>query len=240
VIPAAPSRWFSRWFARDVERRIAKTFGRVLVHGLDAVLAAGRDAPLLVVSNHTSWWDPLVTIHLFRRGPILDGYAMMDEKNLRALPFFRKLGAFGVRLGDPADGARAIRYAAGLLDRPGRVVWIFAQGREVPITVRPLAFRGGAAAIARIARRAACIPCALRYEFGERPKPDLYVSFGEPAPALATGALEDAVARELVRIDAAIVARDEAGFARVLTARESLLFVWAQRALARLARLPEG
>jgi hypothetical protein len=144
-----------------------------------------------------------------------DGHALMDARNLRRLPFFALVGAFGVDLDQPADGAAAIKYAARLLDRPGRLVWIFAQGRERPVTERPLAFRGGSAEIARVARRAQTLPAALRYEFAGAERPDLYLSFGAPLPAerdVARGraAQEQAVEAELGRIEGAV--RGEAGF----------------------------
>ncbi|MDP9033939.1 MAG: lysophospholipid acyltransferase family protein, partial [Myxococcota bacterium] len=140
MIPAQKSLLFSRWFGWVAQRRIAGTFGAVRIRGLASVAALVAARPVLVVSNHTSWWDPLVVL-LSSRLLGANVYAMMDAKQLRALPFFARAGAFGVDLVDPRDGARAVRYAAGLLDRPGRLVWLFPQGREVPTTARPLAFR---------------------------------------------------------------------------------------------------
>ena len=85
---------------------------------------------MLVVSNHTAWWDPLVAILLSHRILNTDGFALMDAKNLRRLPCFGRVGAFGVDLDDQRDGARAIRYAAKLLIAKElsrrRLVWIFA------------------------------------------------------------------------------------------------------------------
>ncbi len=244
MIPAARSRWFGWWFGGVAQRRIQARFDRVYAGGLPALAQAAREAPVLVVSNHTAWWDALVVVHLFWNVLPLEAFAMMDAKNLRALPFFRRVGAFGVDLDDPRDGARAIRYAARLLDRPGRLVWIFAQGREVPVTARPLGFRPGAVALARIARNAVVVPAALRYEMGSRPDPSLYLSFGAPmtasdaraAPAAAATALEDAVASQLDAIDARLVAGDTRGLELLHAKKEGHLFAVAQRMLAVLTR----
>jgi 1-acyl-sn-glycerol-3-phosphate acyltransferase len=243
VIPAERSKWFGWWFARDAKRRIERRFDRIVVRGLDVLTRAGQDGPVLVVANHTSWWDPLVVVHLFWRIVPLEAYAMMDARNLRALPFFRKVGAFGVDLQDAADGARAIRYACKRLDKPGRLVWIFAQGREVPITVRPLGFRPGAAEIARLARRAIVLPCALRYEMGSRPDPVLYLSFGEPVSLPAeqgrcTNVLEAAVTAELERIEAVVVSGETSEFEPLYAKRDGTLSLLAIRALALLTRAP--
>ena len=179
MIPSRPSRWFRRWFAGHARGRIARTFASVRVAGLERAREALRAGPTVTVSNHTAWWDPLVILWLTETLLGVESYAMMDARNLRRLPFFGLVGAFGVDLDDPRDGALAMRYAAKLLDRPARTVWVFAQGAERPVTARPLGFRRGAAEVARIAK-APTLPVALRYEFGGEERPTLFIAFGEP------------------------------------------------------------
>lgn len=240
MIPARKSALFSRWFSRDAERRIQRAFEAVRVHGLEHLRSTVRERPALVVTNHTAWWDPLVALMVSVRVLGADAFAMMDAKNLERLPFFGKVGAFGVDLNDPTDGARAIRYAAKLLSAPNRLVWIFAQGREVPVTVRPLGFRPGSGEIARVAR-AVVVPGALRYEMGKTKDPTLWISFGEPlAPsrdvAEAQAAHERLVTEELDRIDRAIVHGQGEGFDTLHAKKESAWFAFAESALAWLTR----
>ena len=209
MIPAAKRRLFNAWFAGHARGRVRSTFGVTRVHGLARTRALCDEAPVLLVANHTAWWDPLVALHVSQHLLGVDGYAMMDAKNLRRLPFFAFVGAFGVDLDRPADGAAAIKYTARLLDRSGRAVWIFPQGRERPITERPLAFRPGSAEIARVARKARAVPVGIRYEFGAEERPTLYISLGPALPperdvARALGAHESAVEVELARIERAI------------------------------------
>ena len=209
MIPARKSALFNAWFAGHARSRIHKTFGKVLVRGLEAARMTAERAPVVVVSNHTSWWDPLVVLHLSQHLLKTDGYALMDAKNLRRLPFFALVGAFGVDLDQPADGAAAIMFAARLLREPGKLVWIFPQGRERPVTERPLGFKAGAAEIARVAKKAVSIPAAIRYEFNGEEKPHLYVSFGEamsPERDVEKGRekQEMAVGQELDRLEQAV------------------------------------
>ncbi len=243
MIPARKSPAFSRWFSGDAQRRIFRAFGAVRVGGLDDLARVAAERPVLVISNHTSWWDPLVVLYLTARVLKVDAYAMMDAKNLRALPFFGKVGAFGVDLDTPVDGARAIRYAAKLLDRAGRLVWIFPQGREVTVTARPLGFRGGSAEIARVARQAVVVPAAIRYEHGGRPEPSLYVAFGAPLAserdvARARHVQEAAVSSELDRIDRALISRDLSELPLLHQRKPSCLEIAMQRALAWMTRPP--
>ncbi len=239
MIPARKQRLFNAWFAGNARDRIHKTFGAVRVHGLDAARALAREGPLLAVSNHTSWWDPLLVLHLTHHLLEVDGHALMDAKNLQILPFFALVGAFGVDLDRPADGAAAMRYAARLLDRPGRLVWIFPQGRERPITERPLGFRAGSAEIARVARKATTIPVGIRYEFAAEERPFLYVSIGAPVaaekdPAEGRAAQEAAVERELDRIERAVRGEEGLGFEEIFSAREPALGKLLTRLLARI------
>lgn len=236
MIAARKSRWFSALFGWEAERRIRRHFGAVSVRGIADLKALASEGPVLVVSNHTAWWDPLFLIYLLVRRLDLDAYALMDARNLARLPFFGRLGAFGADLEDPADGARAIRYAARLLDRPGRVVWIFAQGDERPVTAKPLGFRAGAAAIARLAAGAAVVPAALRYAHGTEPAPSALLSLGAPLGperdlTASTATQEEAVSRELDRIDGALCRGDTAGFLDLYRRSPGWGFAAAQRAL---------
>lgn len=242
MIPARKSSLFNAWFAGHARARIHKTFGKVFLRGLDAAKRTAESAPVIVVSNHTAWWDPLVVLHLSEHLLETDGYALMDAKNLRTLPFFALVGGFGVDLDAPADGAAGILFAARLLREAGRLVWIFPQGRERPVTERPLGFKPGAAEIARVAKKAVTIPAALRYEMAGEEKPYLFVSFGDAVGPerdveRARGMQEAAVAKELDRIDQAVrgeAARD--AFVCVHQGKSPWIGAAAEKLLAMMTR----
>jgi 1-acyl-sn-glycerol-3-phosphate acyltransferase len=236
VIAARKSAWFNAMFARHARSRLRATFGRVLVRGASEAREALAGGPLLVVVNHSTWWDPLVILWLSELVLLADGYALMDAKNLRRLPFFAKVGGFGVDLEDPTDGARGIRYAAKLLDAPGRVVFVFPQGTErspfAPVELLP-----GAAQIARVAKRARIVSLGLRYVFGASERPDLWISLGEaetPARSVDQGLRQQtrAIEAELSRIDQAIDTHESAAFETVNEFVPGALARFAERALA--------
>jgi 1-acyl-sn-glycerol-3-phosphate acyltransferase len=200
-------------FAWHAERRVAARFGALRISGLERLREAGAAGPLVVVSNHTSWWDPMLALVLGSRAG-LEGYALMEAANLRRLPFFALVGAFGLDPADPSDAAAGLRYAARLLSPRGgglparRAVWVFPQGREVPAHARPLGFQGGAAALSRLSG-APVLPVALAYTFGSVEAPTAWISVGEPLqPGADAAAQEEAVSRELDRIQAAVEGSD--------------------------------
>ncbi|MCK6506186.1 lysophospholipid acyltransferase family protein [Myxococcota bacterium] len=239
MIPARTWPAFRRWFTGHARARLRQAFGAVRVLGLEPARALAQERPLLVVANHQAWWDPLVALVL-SDALGTDGQAMMDARNLRRLPFFRLVGAFGVDLDDPRDGALVLRYAARQLSSPGRLVWVFPQGAERPGGLRPLGFVAGSAVLARLAPQAAVLPVGVRYVFGPREHPDLVVSIGAPVPGAGRGeeqrrAQEAAVEAELDRIDALLAAGGEVAVPALLQRRPDRLGAWAEAALARLA-----
>lgn len=211
MIPASKSALFGRLFGWHIAGRLRATFGRITVSGLADARAALARGPVLFVVNHSTWWDPLVILHLSTDVLRIDAYAMMNAKNLERVPFFRRVGAFGVDLESPADGARGIRYAAKLLrasspERP-RAVWIFPQGEERPAHEK-ISARPGAAAIARVSgERAQVVAVGLRYVFAAEEQPRLAIAFGPAATARAevsdeTARQEAALTLVLARLDA--------------------------------------
>jgi hypothetical protein len=250
VVPAHKSRWFERWFAGTVRGRLSRQFEAVRVQGLDAFHAAAAERPLLAVCNHSAWWDSLLAIALVTGELKLDGYALMEARNLRRFPFLGRVGGFGVERGVPDDGARAITYGAGLLDRPGRVVWVFPEGREMPFHRRPLVFKRGAAAMLEQAASPAArwVPVSVAYVFGAEERPTIWMTFGAPQTRMA-GANADleaerqaaAVQAGLDRIAAAVEARVDTGaapadFPAVITGTQSRFGALATALLARMTR----
>ena len=168
--------WFD-WYCRHALRR---HFYAVREYG-EAGPTPGRIGPRLVVAaTHASFWDGIVLNWWLRRLGWRRRWCVVDAVQVRKHPFFRRIGGFGVERHDPADGRRAVRYAAARLaeadeETPAALV-IFPQGRIVPPR---LAFEAEAGAwlIARAAD-APLLPLALAYEFWEEQRPELLIGVG--------------------------------------------------------------
>lgn len=180
MITSRKSEWFGRVFAAYNRNLLARRFEGLRAAGLEGLRAGGRDAGLLLYANHSSWWDGLAAFQLGRACG-LDQYVMMEERQLRARPLFRRLGAFSVERERPRAAARSVAYAAGLLRAgPRRAVWIFPQGATLPNDARPLRFYTGAARVVERARVAYAAPVAFRYEFLEDFRPEAFARVGPP------------------------------------------------------------
>ena len=177
MIAARKSLWFERLFALYNRRLIKRRFASLRVAGLEHLRERPTDAPLLLYANHSSWWDVLVSVRLNQLCG-LDAYGMMEERQLRQYKFFRRLGAFSVVREDARAAVASIRYAADLLRAGNRALWIFPQGITAPNDTRPLKLFTGAARVIQRAGRAYAVPVALRYEFLEDYKPEIFVRVG--------------------------------------------------------------
>lgn len=195
--PAA-LRGFELFFRPWLRRRI-----RLRVAGLPPALP--RDIPLLLVANHTSWWDPFLLRELHRSlRPGSPLYTLMLEAELERRPFFRRIGVIGIDPASPASVRGALRtLERRLRSRPDATVTYFPQGRIWPTTRRPLGFRRGIEVLARRLPGALVLPVAIHVEplAGVAP-----VAFLHAMPAWRTdeafqiALVESAVARGLDRI----------------------------------------
>ncbi len=179
MLSARKSPWFERIFAAYNRNLLCRRFAGVRIAGLEHLRPCGRDAPLVLYANHSSWWDGLVVFQLSRVVG-LEQYAMMEEKQLREYPFHRRLGAFSVVRGNARSALRSIEYAGELLRGTERALWIFPQGETLPNDARPLRLYSGAARV--VARVGTCYaaPVAFRYEFLDNFRPHVFARVGVP------------------------------------------------------------
>lgn len=180
MLEANKSVWFERIFAIYNRNLLKRRFHSLNISGLDFLKDKNESFPMLIYANHSSWWDGLVIRKILRKFEF-ENYVMMEEKQLRNLFLFRKLGAFSVVRENPREAVRSINYAARLLrENPNRTVLIFPQAEIFPNDARPLNFYHGLARIIEKVERCAAVPIALRYEFLGNFKPEIYAKIGEP------------------------------------------------------------
>ena len=198
--------------------RVSRGLDGMWVAGLDQARAALADRPVIFASNHVAWWDTLLLVVL---DAALGGrcWAVMDAGNLRRLPFLGWVGALPLDRSSPERSRECLENSAALLDRPGRGVWIFPQGRQRPAHLRPLDLKGGVG-IMHARSPIDVIVVSLDYVFLERDRPAAIVRFGSPLPGVAVGgqallpAIEGALLDGLAAIDVAAAAATDGRRAR--------------------------
>lgn len=137
-------------------------------------------APVIFYSNHSSWWDGYLAHLVTRQVYGLDGYLMMDVRQLRKFFFFSWAGCFSVDQENARSALYSIDYIARELPRKsGRALWIFPQGYIFPQERRPLHFHSGLAHVIRQTGACYVYPVALRFEFLQEQYPEVFVDVGE-------------------------------------------------------------
>lgn len=224
-VVAARSPAMCRFFVAVMRREMGRGFRAVrLARPGPPVLAADR--PVVVYSNHPSWWDPAFYIvlsnHLF---PEREGYGPMEAEALERYRFMKRIGIFGVEAGSRRGAATFLRTGAAILADPKRMLWVTAQGRFADPRARPLGLRPGVSRLLAMTPRAVAVPLAFEYPFWSEKRPEALARFGAPLEAEEAARperLEAALERTMDALAEDAAARDPGRFADVLAGRAGI------------------
>jgi 1-acyl-sn-glycerol-3-phosphate acyltransferase len=138
-------------------------------------------SPVILIGNHNTWWDGFFPYFLNDTFFHRNFFIMMLEEQLALYPFFRKLGAFGIRQGHPRSVMETLRYSASLLEDPHSLLCLYPQGALVPFKARPLGFQRGLERVISLSGvPVTLLQYAIRCEFlGER-LPEAFFLFATP------------------------------------------------------------
>ncbi len=176
MLEAKKSQWFERIFQIYNRNLLKRRFHSIRVLGLDNFVKVNSN---IIYANHSSWWDGLIAFEI-SKALRADSFIMMEEKQLRNLSLFRRLGAFSVVRENPRQAVKSLNYAVNLLkEKPSRTLWIFPQGKILPNDSRPILFYNGLARIIERVADCSAVPLAIRYEFLNEYKPEIFVKIGE-------------------------------------------------------------
>lgn len=126
---------FFKWYSRRMPK---KDFSQVGLHHQ----LVDRGLPILMLGNHTSWWDGFlaqyINLELFNRKL----HIMMLEDQLEKRMFLNKTGAYSIKKGS-RSAIESLHYTSGLLSDPGNLVILFPQGKIHSIMDHPVTFESG-------------------------------------------------------------------------------------------------
>lgn len=103
--------------------KIRQHFSKVLITGQ----YCEKHLPVLLISNHISWWDGFWAMYLDLKLFHRKFYFMMLEEQLKRHIYFNKTGGYSVRKSSKSI-IETLNYTAELLADPGNIVLIFPTG----------------------------------------------------------------------------------------------------------------
>lgn len=136
---------------------IAVVLVRIKVHtsGLDRL----PDGKFLMVSNHRSRFDPILTWHVMRRAKL----AFISKPSNFKIPFFgriiRKCCFMDIDRNDPRNAMKTINHAADLLGRGETSVGVYPEGTRNMTGETLLPFHDGLLRIAQKANSPVVVVC---------------------------------------------------------------------------------
>jgi 1-acyl-sn-glycerol-3-phosphate acyltransferase len=232
--------WYLRWFFQ-------RNFHAVRIAG-PGIPGVPADVPLILYSNHPSWWDPVLFMLLSTMIlPDRASFGPMEAEVLERYKLFRRFGVYGIDTATQRGAARFLTVSLRILSQPGTALWVTSEGHFTDPRVRPVRLRPGLAHLARRLPKAVIVPLAIEYPFWNERKPEALFRFG---PAVAAGEahglsvaawttlLEQRLTETMDALATDAMSRDPALFRRVLRGRAGVGGVYdVWRRLAALAGL---
>ena len=151
----------------------------ILKNGLPPSDVSG---PMVIYLNHASWWDPLVCLHLARKFLAnRTSFAPIDAESLQRYGFFKHLGFYGIERQSVRGAMTFLRISCSLLGTARNAVWLTPQGSFKDVRERPVRLQHGIGLLATRMENVAFVPLAIEYVFWAEPRPEILLSFGQPA-----------------------------------------------------------
>jgi len=160
--------WYTRW-------KLSGKFHSVHISGdFDE-----QHLPVLLISNHISWWDGFWVNYLNLRVFKRKFHFMMLESQLKKYAFFNKTGGYSVKKGNRSI-LESLFYSAEILSDPGNIVLLFPQGKIQSIYSSTFLFEKGISKILELVKNRIQIMLIVNMiDYFSQPKPSLYMYFKE-------------------------------------------------------------
>lgn len=247
VPPPPPRDQAARGFSWYLDRLARRTFATVRWHQGGA--ATQCDRPILVIANHTSWWDGFLS-HQVSRKIGRHFRILMEAEHLARYPALRWIGALPMERRSPQQAMRDLATATACL-APDSLVWIYPQGRRSPAPAPMERLEQGAAwMLLRHDGPLRVLPVGFRYPFTSEQLPEVCIRVGtpwdvEPGHGLDRAMIMSRMAlmltETIAQLDADVAVEDFSCYATLVAGRDSinLKFDRMRQRLGLLDRAPE-
>jgi len=180
MIPADHKKWAEWVFKLYLDKIFSSSFNSIRLYGEIPIIK--DNMPLLLIPNHSSWWDGFFTFTLNRLFLNRKFHIMMLEDQLKRYWFFQKLGAFSINRENPSSMIRTFRYCVEIMtENPNSMLNIYPQGELTPLVASKMHFKKGLERIIKMYEKELIVlPVAMNIISFDHRYPDVAFKFGEP------------------------------------------------------------
>jgi 1-acyl-sn-glycerol-3-phosphate acyltransferase len=155
--------------------KIRRHFKEVIISGV----YHEKNLPLLLISNHISWWDGFWIMYLNLKIFQRKFHFMMLEEQLRKFSIFKYCGGYSIKKGS-RSALESISYTVELLSDKNNLVMLFPQGKITSVYNQSYIFEKGLERILREADgRIQIIFIANLTDYFSNEKPTLFTYYQE-------------------------------------------------------------
>ncbi len=219
----------THWFSAYAKGKLKQNFSNISLTKTSCLPKFEDNVPVIVISNHSSWWDAMLAMYLgwyvFKR----EYYGVFAAEQLKRYGIFRKVGCFGIDRESSQDTRNFLRYTQTLLNEQSRLLWIYPQGDLISAEALPLKFKKGYVNMLSRLKRVHLLKMAVSYDFWLESKPEIVIDimpleYIEPQPsALVANELNERIQLELTErlivVRDIVIARDKSQLNPILTAQ---------------------
>lgn len=138
-----------------------------------------KDLPVLLISNHVSWWDGFWAMYINLKLLHRKFHFMMLEEQLKRFSFFINTGGYSVRKG-ARSVLESIDYTIELLSDKRNMVLLFPQGKITSMYYQSVKFERGIERILKgVKGKVQIIFMANLVDYFSREKPTLFIYLKE-------------------------------------------------------------
>jgi 1-acyl-sn-glycerol-3-phosphate acyltransferase len=151
--------------------KIRRHFHEVIISGE----VREKGLPVLLISNHISWWDGFWAMYLNLKLLHRKFYFMMLEDQLKKYSFFINTGGYSVKKGSRSV-IESLDYTVNILSDKRNMVLLFPQGRISSVYEQHIKFERGLERIMKeVQGRVQVIYMANLVEYFSEQKPSLHI-----------------------------------------------------------------
>lgn len=174
-IPTKESPLLISFFYRYIEFLLKLRF-----HSVNVIqeYTPSKESRTVYFLNHNYWWDGLLPLYLSKKYFNQNTRAIMEYAQMRRYRFFSRIGAFSIDPTSPKSSIKTLRYALNFLTKKKSCLYIYPEGKIVPVTEKTSAFQKGLSWIYQHTEGVDFVPIGIYIDHSKFSKPELNIYIG--------------------------------------------------------------